>query len=419
MLFIGHTRFSLFDPTSGAWLASNGSRFDSADSYKSYLFDEERLSVRANLFINYSLPQLEESAKDFDYVHVVSYSDSLPSKYQVLLQDAAEHYEFLLLDRHIDGKGQVNLEMLARKLLGSDGANGDGVFGMFRLDDDDLLSSDYFRQASEYLSDDFVGCVISFGSGLTAIFNNGEFYFVREAYSPLNSMGQMKICRLDDGKILKPIDASHNRIDRYNPVILDSRKTSYLWVRHEGQDTALNSISESSFNELATLAREMQRFPAPTNLDSIVSKFGSINGKFDLGLPGTNQLMANEFDLSTGELRVPFSGLNSNSVYISGSLVNEVEANSRAALIRFVIQNKDDPELRSGELSRSCRTQGVFSSSNPEIGYFRYLGSNKDSKRFDYYLTLPEGYVISELVFRNWIDTESQNMLRNIVVRTL
>src|SRR5699024_123586 len=98
-MFIGQTRFSLFMPGSSAWRASDNTRFRSESEYLEYLYSEERLEARAKLFFDFSLPQLADAARGYDVTHLVSYSDSLPAKYQRQLEEAAAGYDFLQLDR--------------------------------------------------------------------------------------------------------------------------------------------------------------------------------------------------------------------------------------------------------------------------------------------------------------------------------
>jgi hypothetical protein len=256
VLFVGYTRFSIFTPGSGAWVASNNSRFKTEDEYRDYLFSDERLATRARIFTELSIPALAKASRGYDYYHVVTYNDFLPAKYREALEEAALRYPFLILDKIVDGVGTMNAHRLLRRLYEPGGRERGEAFGLFRLDDDDLLASNYFTQMAAYVRPDMVGFQVSLGRGVTALHSAGGFTNFREAYAPMNSMGLMSVGQVDDaGLLVLPADASHNRSDRTNPVVLDSRELSWLWVRHNTQDTTL------TFGDEDRTLLEMSRHP--------------------------------------------------------------------------------------------------------------------------------------------------------------
>ena len=140
-MFVGHTRFSLFVPDSASWRASNGQTGFSEEEYRDYLYDDTRLSLRTDIFLNHTLPTLRQAAKGFDVKHIVSFSESLTQKIKVLLREAAENYGFLHLDELPDGDSGWTA---VRRLIQDTGFK--GTFGRYRLDDDDVLSVHYSRQ---------------------------------------------------------------------------------------------------------------------------------------------------------------------------------------------------------------------------------------------------------------------------------
>ena len=50
--FIGHTRFSLYQPGSTAWQASNKSKFRTPAEYQRYLYSAARLDARVDIFLS-------------------------------------------------------------------------------------------------------------------------------------------------------------------------------------------------------------------------------------------------------------------------------------------------------------------------------------------------------------------------------
>ncbi|WP_367645854.1 glycosyltransferase [Paenarthrobacter ureafaciens] len=262
-VFIGHTRFSVHSPQSGAWVASNGSKMTEAE-YLEHLFSDERMEPRADVFFNYTLPMLALAAKgNYAYKHIVSYSDILPAKYQAQMEAAAERFPFLVLDKISTGGSGLNVAKTARALMAEQGLPLTSVFGSMRLDDDDILSADYFEQMAQYLTEAHVGYVVSLARGITALYEGGQFYYARDAVYPLHSKGHLSICQYDAaGNLLTPVGSSHNRSDRVNPVILDSRKFSHIWVRSVTQDTALYQLEQGRDGQLKRIYQDMESYPA-------------------------------------------------------------------------------------------------------------------------------------------------------------
>lgn len=277
MLFIGHTRFSLFEPNSGAWVASNNSKFTSEDEYRAYLFSEERLSLRTKIFTEYSLPILASASSGYEYFHVVSYSDTLPAAYESALTDAAEEYPFVILNKYVGGHCTSNTHHVVARLFGPGGARSRGeAIGLFRLDDDDLVTADYFRRMAQHVREDNVGYQVSFARGITALYRDGLFENFRETYHPMNSMGLLSVGRVTaTGQFELPKEVSHTRSDRANPVILDARHLAYLWVRHETQDTTL------LYDGASKTVDEMNRFPVLGSDVDLKALFPSAALKFD------------------------------------------------------------------------------------------------------------------------------------------
>lgn len=62
-MFVGHTRFSLLVPDSASWRASNEQTGFSEGEYRDYLYDDARLSLRTDIFLNHTVPTLAKAAK--------------------------------------------------------------------------------------------------------------------------------------------------------------------------------------------------------------------------------------------------------------------------------------------------------------------------------------------------------------------
>jgi len=70
MFFIGRTRYSLFVPNSASWRLSQAEDDQRAEEYQETLYNEDRLKVREDIFLNHTLPNLALAAEGFDVTHV-------------------------------------------------------------------------------------------------------------------------------------------------------------------------------------------------------------------------------------------------------------------------------------------------------------------------------------------------------------
>ena len=252
MFFLGVTRFSLFYPHAPGWNLTD--RYSSVEEYEEALFSPSRLDARIDIFTNFSLPQLALGSDGYFYRHVVQISPQLPEYAKARLRAAAERFPFLVLSEHGNAKAhREELDTLARELAAESDSH-DGVFVRFRLDDDDLLSVNYFDQLSRYVCTENVGLNVSFGLGYQALFFEETVFNLRKLYHPRNSMGMAQICRVRHSGVVewRPF-ANHARSDLDVPTILDSRVPTVMSLKHNGQDTFAGQNSEGVFGNAARL----------------------------------------------------------------------------------------------------------------------------------------------------------------------
>jgi hypothetical protein len=407
MGFVGHTRFSLLNPHSPNWLASNGSRFRTPEEYQDYLYSAERLDVRCEIFFDLSLPQLQRSSEGLDYRHVVSYSDTLPAPYQERLENAEREFDFLVLDRHPGGASSNSLSSVASRMFGPNGsAGGPGTpFGLFRLDDDDLLSADYFQQISTYITSANVGMQVSLGTGVTALFDGGRFFNPRVCHHPMIAIGLTSICTFsEDGTLLRPVDASHNRSDRFNPVILDSRNISYLWVRHVTQDTSLRGAEKGPAEELADTLQDMSRFPRLQSMTEVEQAFPLGASRFSDAPSPLLELIASLPDVPALDEQGIRLDTNSAGGVLQLELALDCGAGTvpRNALVGLSLVDATgtplEPEAKREELART----GLLFSPIPGIGHFRYVNTTAGQSEYSMTFNLPDGIFCTSVLIRRW-----------------
>lgn len=399
--FIGTTRFSLFTPNSQSFRATATGRFSSEEEYREYLFSDERIGVRADIFLNRLLPLLDVASKHHELRHVLQYSIYLPDKYKQRLNEAVDRYSWLVLDEHDEhGNGQVNSFELGKQLV-----DGEGVFGHYRVDDDDLLSVNYFDRMSVFVHSPFVGMVISFPKGVTGVWNGAGYENIRETYSPMNSYGLMSVCEVTaDGSLIKPVETSHNRADRENVVILDAREISYFWTRHSGQDTTADLNPEDAAGQLIN---EMNRYPRYNDGVHLEELFPSLTDS--MSFPQEKILFEGSVDLGsemrfkTGDLHGPVTFTISTD--ISG-------APDRHNLLLYF--NLIDAEGQ--RLGEETPIAGTNYSANDKIRHYRYLPTLLGSQTFSVELSLPAGVTCAEVVLLRWGRRETDITVKSVAV---
>lgn len=237
------TRFSLFSPNSSSWKASNLSH----DDYIKYLFDSERLNVRFSILEKYSLPLLEQSSMNFKFIHILQYSPLLPDIYKKRLFDLLSQYDFLRIQEVSNENPHLKFLSLVENKIKTDNCK---IFGYFYLDDDDLISIDYFAKSYKYLDDTFIGYHVSYGLGLTGFFDGSEYQYFKKVYYPKLNIGILRVCSYDSKKFVYPKTGPHTLIDQKSPIVLDSTEISWLWTRHKNQDTGINKENSNVINDL-------------------------------------------------------------------------------------------------------------------------------------------------------------------------
>jgi hypothetical protein len=413
-MFIGQTRFSLFDPSSGDWRASNGSRFFTVDEYRRYLLSPDRLTPRCDIFLNLSLPQLSLAAKDFDVHHIVSYSKVLPEPYKAQLRNAADEYPFVVLDeRDEDGAGRPS-DAVAKLYEGSR-----APFARYRLDDDDVLPVDYFSQMAPYVRAENVGMNVSLGSGVTALYSEGRFYNLRECYSPLSSMGLLSICRYAaDGTLARPMDAPHNLSDRANPVILDSRRTGYFWTRHVTQDTVLTWEPRHPQETVEVLLRYLDKYPPVGAEADVEAAFPVLVSRFSQArTPGASRTWRyrDQIELTPRGHGLPVDCARG-PVTVSVDVLSTAAAGDNSALLCFRMTGPDGRMLTAPDDAALLAGCGVVASEIADVGFYAYLPVPAGRSRFTRTFRLPEGVTLTALSLRQFRRNDVRIVLDGVLV---
>jgi hypothetical protein len=255
-----------------------------ADDYTTTLFDDDRMKLRTDIFLRLALPIYQSWAERFAYRHVVHISSDLPEKWRAQLDDAAVRYPCLIIN-------EVTEKITPATVMRDDlikHADADMVVRL-RVDDDDLLATDYLDHLDHYVRPDNVGMAVSFGLGVAAIYHHGQHSEFRLKREVLPSAGQAYIGRFDqDAQSIRGIKIhAHNRIDTFKPVIFDSREPMYLQTYHEQQDKEFGRADDP-------LAR-VRHFPEFDDHDMLAAKFPTLPvNSFDARVRAQIERSANE-----------------------------------------------------------------------------------------------------------------------------
>lgn len=119
------------------------------------------------------------------------------------------------------------------------------------MDDDDVISLNFFDQIEAHVSHESNGYRISLARGLEAIYDDGVFYGVRDRFVPFIAIGLPSIQFYSmSGKIINsgvkaalPYEgkSGHTTSPVNAPVITDGTQISWLRTRTLGADTSLGS----------------------------------------------------------------------------------------------------------------------------------------------------------------------------------
>ncbi|WP_460681773.1 glycosyltransferase [Nesterenkonia populi] len=250
-LFVGHTRFSVHQFGSRYFNATRegdaGAGF-SEEEYTAWLYSDERLNPRIEIFTQLSLPQLAQAAEGHNVVHYVSFSPSLPERHKSALKKAATEYEFVELNETTRTVSSTPAKSLIRAAAEKHGLT-NGPVGVYRLDDDDVLSVNYFERMAPYVKKSHIGWWVSQGLGLAAIRLGQDLIYAREYYYPKSAFGPLCIAGYDRGEVSHIKAPKHTIMDQTNPTILDSREPAYFHIRHRGQDSTLGGTPTPFYPE--------------------------------------------------------------------------------------------------------------------------------------------------------------------------
>lgn len=368
-IFVGYTRFSLVDPGSKAWIVSQ------RNDYLEKLFSPKRLDDRFQIFFECSLPALRSASSktSISFIHLFLYSEEIGINYKRIITEKCSQDKFLI---PVEVKTGANLDIkkIIETKLNQMNID-DAIVGRFSLDDDDILSSDYFIKSQEYMQEPFLGKILSFGKGITGVFENGNFSSVREIYHPKVNIGMLYFCRLANGILNVPRGGNHMLVDQKSPLILDSRNHMFFWTRHAGQDTMLGkNISINSLVEQNSLISN----------DLLNSNFPTISNK----ILKRKTLFESNLNANINDVQDGFIISSHGRLFFKFSFECSEGVEEKSILAKFVFSDEDSKKLISG----ASKIFGVSISENKKIGFYRYIYMKKNVNHAEISVFVPDDF---------------------------
>lgn len=235
-------RYSVLIEKSKSWTITD----PNLDEYRKNLFDENRLKSRLKLFSSITLPSLlgqEVFIKDNNVKLIIISSENLPEWNKEELNNLVMDHEWIST-HYLPSKGTSLVQPVYDDLKSH---NEEVLYATIRLDDDDALSIDFFKEFSNFLIPSNIGYAISFGKGLCGFFDfeNSQYYKVIDYYYPKLALG-LGYINLFDGKSFKNKiktifqAGGHTKVDQYVPTIVYSKNIMYLRTMYESSDSHEN-----------------------------------------------------------------------------------------------------------------------------------------------------------------------------------
>lgn len=267
----GVTRYSVYQPASDDWVLSGGA---DPDEYRARLWAAERMAPREQVFLEWAVPIYQRFHEAHGYRHLVQHSPQMPARWLDSLRDAAATYPVLMLVP--SGAWQDRRLAMARDLKRRRLPAGPAAW--LRVDDDDLLATDFIDRLAPLVTVAHEGFAVTFGKGLTAQLDDGKLAHFGTTIQPMVSMGLTFIGSHDGaGTATFPLSRrSHAHVHRHLPTLVDSREVAYLRLLHENQDRNLSGAAKNP-----TTSHKV-----PELAETVTRLFPTVVGSSDLRAPG-------------------------------------------------------------------------------------------------------------------------------------
>lgn len=223
------------------------SRNISWEDHKSKILNTENIDFRLNILTKYSIPNLcNNIPDDINFRIIILYSTLLPNSTIAILKEYASNYNSIILqsraeDDYLDINGSIK-----NVLHNINTNNNHHLFCSFRLDDDDILSSQYLHNLNQYIKIENLNKFISFPSGLEILWNDGKWEKICNYRKNFIAIGlaHIGLFNIEENKFLTNPETIYAGINHFDipekfEYIIDESPYSFIYSRHKYQDTSI------------------------------------------------------------------------------------------------------------------------------------------------------------------------------------
>jgi hypothetical protein len=265
--YFGWTRYSAHFSNNRGLAFKASRRFEDEQAFLEHLWSPERMTDREHIFLDLAVPVMQRWTEKHDYRHVVTYSPEMPEPWIGRLREAAERYPVLALHPIEDG----SILDIVRRTIEHERPSSRPVVWL-RVDDDDLLSLDFIDILDGHVRRHGPGWAVSLSKGYEAIYHEGRVTHLRGRHYVLGALGQAVVGGWDDatGTLDLVGPGNHMTVDTRLPTVLDSRRPTFMHLKHTGQDsrttkpTAIEQLRQTHSRNTAVVKnpqRVLTRFP--------------------------------------------------------------------------------------------------------------------------------------------------------------
>lgn len=226
---IGLVRFSVLSTVYNKFKAWEGKSFE---EYAATILAESRLRSRFQLFEHITLPSFD-CQTDKNFLLLVIAPRLLPAHWRSKLDALATKRPYMRI--HYADESEFRLSHLAPLILGMMDRE---IFSTFRIDDDDGVADTFVERLRQCHKPHFVNFGVSFSKGYYVDLSPGSTNVrLKPRDSKNTSVGLAFISSKKKSKTIFEISEGHRNFHTKRPVILDGRKTSFVLLNHEWNDT--------------------------------------------------------------------------------------------------------------------------------------------------------------------------------------
>lgn len=243
------------------------------EDHKKNILDINNINFRLNILLDYSLPNLINNIpENINFKIVILYSTLLDIDTINKINQYAIKYNNIILESraendYLDVNGSIKraLKTIAQQ-------QSEILFCSFRLDDDDILSSQYLYNLYQYITAENLNKFISFSVGLETLWENNKIKNICEYNKEFIAIGLAHIGLYDskNNKFLTNPETIYAGVNHFDipqkfEYIIDESPYSFIYSRHKYQDTNIKYKFWNT-NTIHNMEEVLKYFPSIKNV---------------------------------------------------------------------------------------------------------------------------------------------------------